>query len=135
MSRPRENPQTLSMDTVCGHKIQAAGVAWDAVRVPHSAGLRVLTLLGSSSGAVVQDEPALYWFVPTGSAASWDVPGTRSLGLTHYLVVPPTHRVQGPGLHWRIPPDDGALITEVDALRIAVQYAMAPLGTAITGTT
>lgn len=134
MSPSRENPQMHSTNTIGGHTIQGAGVTWDAVRVPSGAGPHVLTQLGSSSGAVIQDEPALYWFVQTGSAATWDVPGTRSLGPTQYLVVPPPHRVQGPGPHWRILPSDSELLTDVDALHAAVQHAMSPLRTPITET-
>ncbi|MGH4029365.1 hypothetical protein ACQB60_10570 [Actinomycetota bacterium Odt1-20B] len=115
------------MDTAGGYKLQAVGVCWDVVRVPRHIGVRALEVLGTRSGAVIEDpnEPALYWFVPTGAAAVWDIPGTRPLGLNQHLVVPPARRVRGPGPHWRICPADGELITDTVALRAAVQDAMA----------
>ncbi|GGU65023.1 hypothetical protein GCM10010211_32660 [Streptomyces albospinus] len=101
----------------------AAGIDWDAVRVPRSVGECCLDLLGGSCAAVVEDprEAALYWFIAAGASAGWDVAQTRPLGMTQYLVVPPLHRVAGPGLHWRIRPLEGRLITDVRALRAAVE--------------
>ncbi|MEU9121006.1 hypothetical protein AB0C96_14290 [Streptomyces sp. NPDC048506] len=106
----------------------AAGVEWDAIRVPRGVGLCCLDILGSRSAAVVEDprESALYWFVAEGASAGWEVALTRPLGLTQYLVVPPLHRVHGPGLHWRIRPVEGRLITDVRALRAAVEEALGP---------
>ncbi|WP_405804516.1 hypothetical protein OG729_04840 [Streptomyces sp. NBC_00210] len=126
---PHEIPRPPTMQTAAGYELQAAGYRWDAVRVPRSVGLRALEILGTRSGAVIEDphEPALYWFVQTGAAAAWDLPDTRPLGMTQHVVVPPPHRVQGPGPHWRICPVDGQLITDVQALRAAVEDAAAPL--------
>ncbi|ARF59845.1 hypothetical protein B1H19_32960 [Streptomyces gilvosporeus] len=107
----------------------AAGIDWDAVRVPRSIGVCCLDILGGRSAAVVEDprESALYWFIATGASAGWDVAQTRPLGMTQYLVVPPLHRVAGPGLHWRIRPAEGRLITDVRALRVAVEGTIGPL--------
>lgn len=107
----------------------AAGVDWDAVRIPRSVGVGCLAILGDHSAAVVEDprESALYWFIGLGESAGWDVARTRPLGVRQYLVVPPLHRVHGPGLHWRIRPVEGRLITDARALRMAVEYAL--LGT------
>lgn len=136
-SRSREKADPPSMDTAGGYKLQAVGVCWDVIRVPRSAGIRVLELLGPRNGAVIEDphEPALYWFVPTGTAATWDIPGTRPLGMTQHLVVPPPERVRGPGPHWRICPTGDELFTDADALRAAVQDAVAPLRAPLTETT
>ena len=128
---PFETSRPFALPTIADCRLQAAGFDWDAVRVPRGIGIRALEILGSRSGAVIEDpgEPALYWFVRTGSAATWDVPETRSLGLTQHLVVPPPHRVRGPGPHWWICPADSRLITDVQALRAAIADAVAPLRT------
>ncbi|MEX2974782.1 hypothetical protein [Streptomyces sp. C184] len=117
-----------ALPTIGGCELQAAGVDWDAVRVPRSVGLRALAILGNRSGAVIEDprEPAVYWFVRVGSTAGWDVPDTRPLGVTQHLVVPPPPRVEGPGPHWRICPTDGWLLTDVRVLRAAIEAAVAP---------
>lgn len=101
----------------------AAGIDWDAIRVPRSVGVNCLEILGHRNAAVVEDprESALYWFIAAGASAGWDVPQTRPLGVTQYLVVPPLHRVAGPGPHWRIGLVEGRLITDVQALRGAVE--------------
>jgi hypothetical protein len=117
-----------ALPTVEGCRLHAAGFDWDAIRVPRGIGVHVLAILGSRSGAVIEDprEPALYWFVGKGSTAGWDVPDTRPLGVTQHLVVPPLHRVEGPGPHWRICPSDSGLITDMQALRNAIQAVIGP---------
>ncbi|MFI2184247.1 hypothetical protein [Streptomyces sioyaensis] len=123
-----ETYRPSALPTIGGCELQAAGVDWDAVRAPRSIGTRALAILGNRSGAVIEDpcEPAVYWFVREGSTTGWDVPETRPLGVTQHLVVPPPHRVEGPGPHWRIVPTDGRLITDVRALRTAIEAAVAP---------
>ncbi|MCX4588136.1 hypothetical protein [Streptomyces sp. NBC_01481] len=123
-----ETYRPSALPTIGGCELQAAGVDWDAVRAPRSIGIRALAILGNHSGAVIEDpcEPAVYWFVREGSTTGWEVPETRPLGVTQYLVVPPAHRVKGPGPHWRISPTDGRLITDVRALRTAIEAAVAP---------
>ncbi|MBL1102089.1 hypothetical protein [Streptomyces coffeae] len=117
-----------ALPTVGGCELQAAGVDWDAIRVPRRIGVRALAVLGPRSGAVIEDpcEPVFYWFVREGATTGWDVPETRLLGVRQHLVVPPQHRVEGPGPHWRIRPVDGRLITDVRALRTAIEVAAAP---------
>lgn len=124
-----ERPRASALPTAADCRLEAAGFAWDAIRVPREIGTKALKILGNRSGAVIEDssELVLYWFVTKGSAAGWDVPQTRPLGTGQYLVVPPPHRVGGPGPHWQIRPTDGRLITEVGALRTAVETAIAPL--------
>ncbi|MGD3111392.1 hypothetical protein [Streptomyces sp. YGL11-2] len=119
-----------ALPTAVDCSLLAAGVDWDAVRVPRSVGVRCLAVLGGRSAAVVEDprESALYWFIAAGAAAGWDVAHTRPLGTTQYLVVPPLHRAAGPGLHWRIRPVEGRLITDVRALRVAVEGVIGPPG-------
>ncbi|WP_186831766.1 hypothetical protein [Streptomyces sp. ISID311] len=106
----------------------AAGIDWDAIRVPRSVGVSCLEILGHRNAAVVEDprESALYWFIAAGASAGWDVPQTRPLGANQYLVVPPLHRLAGPGLHWRIGLAEGRLITDVQALRGAVEGVIGP---------
>ncbi|MCQ4045290.1 hypothetical protein ACFOSC_30860 [Streptantibioticus rubrisoli] len=117
--------RSLTLPTVADCRLMAAGVDWDAVRVPRTIGMVVLTILGTRSGAVIEDPcgSALYWFISKGAATAWDVPGTRPLGVTHHLVVPSAHRVRKPGPHWVIRPTDGQLTTDVRDLRSAVEDA------------
>lgn len=124
MTPDTTRPPTLQTIAEC--QLQAAGFDWDAIRVPRRIGLRALRILGPRSGAVIEDprEPALYWFLRPGEAAGWEVDETRPLGVTQHLVVPPVHRMQGPGPHWRICPVAGRLITDRDMLRAAVEDAV-----------
>ncbi|WP_329115477.1 hypothetical protein [Streptomyces sp. NBC_01465] len=110
----------------CG--LLPAGADWDAIRVPRTIGLTTLEILGSRSGAVVDDarEPALYWFVAPGTAAGWEVEQTHPLGVGDYLAVPPPRRVKGPGPCWRISPGDRSWFTDADDLRAAVEDALNP---------
>lgn len=85
-----------------------AGEWWDAVRVADNIGERALAFLGGHSGAVIQDTyNTLYWLVPPGAAASWNLPSVHILtateGVATYLGVPPTHRLARPGKYWRVP--------------------------------
>jgi hypothetical protein len=123
-----DKSRASALPTVADCRLLAVGLDWDAIRVPLNIGIDALRILGPCSGAVIEDpsESALYWFVPKGSAAGWDVPETRPLGMTQHLVVPPPHRVKRPGPHWRICLTDGRLITDVQALRAAVEDVVAP---------
>ncbi|MFI6764964.1 hypothetical protein [Streptomyces sp. NPDC050355] len=123
-----ETHRLSALQTIGGCELRAAGIDWDAVRVPRSIGIRALAILGTRSGAVIEDpyEPAVYWFVREGATTGWDVPETRPLSVTQHLVVPPPHRIEGPGPHWRIRLTDGRLITDVRALRRAIEVAVAP---------
>ncbi|MDT9696514.1 hypothetical protein [Streptomyces sp. P17] len=84
----------------------AAGGWWDAVRVPLDLGLDALRYLGEDTGAVIRDGfgGRLYWMIPPGSAAGWNVPQVRVLGRGCHVAIPPLHRVMSPGLCWQIPP-------------------------------
>lgn len=104
-----------------------AGVWWDAIRVPQSAGKRALEVLRGESGRpgpVIADpegaKPCLYFLVPAGTAERWGTPGTRALGRNCFLVVPGGDRTQGPGPHWAVLPDPGCCLTDSDALREAI---------------
>lgn len=117
-------PPTIRTIKACG--VEAAGGAWDAVRVPRSAGLDALAILGHRSGAVLEDPaaPALYFFIPRGTVAAWDVDGTRILGADDYVVIPPDRRTQGPGPHWRICPVPDAWTTDATVLEAALRDAV-----------
>ncbi|MFC8898203.1 hypothetical protein [Streptomyces cinereoruber] len=104
---------------------QPAGQAWDAVRVPRGIGLLALEALGARSGAVIEDDRALYWLVPPGSAAGWDITNTTVLGTGAKVLVPPARRTAGPGPFWRVCPGE-AWLTDTDALRAAVEDAYRP---------
>lgn len=122
-----ETSRPSALPTIGGCQLQAAGIDWDAIRVPRNIGTHALVILGNRSGAVIEDpgEPAVYWFVRKGSTTGWSIPETRPLSMTQHLVVPPPHRVAGPGPHWRICPTDDGLITDVRELRAAIEAAVA----------
>ncbi|MFJ6634041.1 hypothetical protein ACIQMR_22030 [Streptomyces sp. NPDC091376] len=119
MPTPLARPQTGSVP-------MAAGLTWDAVRVPRNVGLTALSILGSGSGAVLEDPSALalYWFIPAGAGADWAITNTRALGAGSFVVIPPRRRTQGPGPHWRICPGEGAWKTDPNALKAAIEDAL-----------
>lgn len=121
-----------ALPTLADCAIIQAGYAWDAIRVPRSLGLKAIEGLSSRTGAVIEDpsEAAVYWLIPPGASAGWDVVGTRTLGRTHYLVVPPARRTRGPGPFWRVCPGVRKWHTDVGALREALLDARAVLGVA-----
>jgi hypothetical protein len=82
-----------------------AGVWWDAVRVSLAVGTPALDTLGEESGAVIRDGYGgiLYWLVPPGDAAGWQLEGVQVLGRGSHVAVPPVHRASGPGLYWAVP--------------------------------
>jgi hypothetical protein len=112
------------MLTAAGLRLVAAGVAWDAVKVQRHRGVRAIELL-DEPGAVAVDpahpEPLLYFFVPAGSAAQWDVLDTQALGSNAYVVLPPDHAEAPPGPYWLIPLQHG--LTAASALRQALESA------------
>jgi hypothetical protein len=114
------------LSTALGRGIRPAGHDWDAIQVPRSVGLTALDILGARSGAVL-DEPrdtVLLWFIAPGASAAWDVPNTRAISEGGDVVIPPHRRTQGPGPHWKICPGDDAWLTDVDALRAAIEDAL-----------
>lgn len=117
-----------SIRTIRACRLERAGQTWAAIRVPRSVGLDALAILGSRSGAVLEDPiaAALYWFVPPGTTAKWDVAGTRVLAEDAHLVIPPDRRTQGPGPHWRVCPSAEAWTTEAAALQAALEDATSP---------
>lgn len=124
-----ETTRPPALHTIAECQLQAAGFDWDAVRVPRQIGMRALRILGPRSGAVIEDprEPAMYWFLRPGEAAGWQVPQTRPLGMTQHLVVPPLHRVEGPGPYWHLCPVGDRLVTGRALLNAAVEDAVALL--------
>ncbi len=81
---------------------QRAGIHWDAVRIGSALGETILRLLGDRTGAVIEDTwgRTMYWLVPAGTAAAWDVPGSVALGIACWVTVP------GPAaeeIRWRVP--------------------------------
>ncbi|MGC5394858.1 hypothetical protein ACPXCP_03800 [Streptomyces sp. DT20] len=107
---------------------EEAGRTGDAVRVPRSIGLDALAILGSRSGAVLDDplSASLYWFIPQGASVEWNVPNTRTLEQKAHLAIPPVRRTEGPGFYWRVCPGEGAWVTEPAALRAALLDAFGP---------
>ncbi|MFE5591202.1 hypothetical protein [Streptomyces sp. NPDC056549] len=105
---------------------RTVGAEWDAVQVPHSVGLLALDILGTRSGAVIEDGKAFYWLLPAGSTEGWGTANTQALPAGTTLAVPPARRTVGPGPHWRICPGDDQLLTHAAALRAAVEDASGP---------
>ncbi|MFI7413120.1 hypothetical protein ACIBU0_31050 [Streptomyces sp. NPDC049627] len=105
-----------------------AGGWWDAVRVPLGPGNDVLRHLGDETGAVIRDGfgGRLYWLVPPGSAADWNLPQVRVLGRGSHVAIPPLHRVSTPGLCWQIPPSRDHEWTNTPRLHAALRTALLP---------
>jgi hypothetical protein len=86
-----------------------------------------MSILGVRCGAVLDDPhgQSVYYFVPCGTAGSWDVQGTRALGVGASVTVPPPRRVTGPGPHWRVCPGDNSWVTDPRALQAALEDCLA----------
>lgn len=112
---------TAEMTIAAGMRLAPAGVRWDAVKVGRHLAVRAIELI-AMPGAVAVDpapsEPALYFFVPPGSAAAWDVPETTALGQNAHVVLPPEHKEAPPGLYWLIAQRNG--LTPASVLREAL---------------
>ena len=112
---------TAEMAIAAGMELVPAGVRWDAVKVGRHLAVRAIELI-AMPGAVTVDpappEPVLYFFVPPGSAAAWDVPETRALGHNAHVVLPPEQKEAPPGLYWLITQRNG--LTPAAVLREAL---------------
>jgi hypothetical protein len=111
-------------------ELVSAGEWWDALRIPAYLGEPVLDLLGERCGAVIRDpygSQCLYWLLPCGAARSWTFPDSvevHLLGPATYVVVPPPHRREGPGLRWERPFVPGRYITDPQRLYAALSEAV-----------
>ncbi|MFF4138036.1 DUF6415 family natural product biosynthesis protein [Streptomyces mirabilis] len=117
-----------SVATAAGMRLAQAGVRWDVVKVRRFLGLQAIEHI-EQPGAVAVDphspEPMLYFFVPAGTLADWDVPDTRALNSTEcttHVVLPPGHREAPPGPYWLLPPSCG--LTPTDTLHRALERAL-----------
>lgn len=112
-------------------KVCAAGVHWDAVRLPAYLGDRVLALLDEDSGGVIRDPYGhyLYWLVRPGTADDWmrAAEPVRVLGAGSWVVVPPAGCVRSTGPHWARVAEYGRLLTDVRRLSAAIAE-LAPQG-------
>lgn len=107
-----------------GTRLAPAGIDWDAVKVSRFVALQALRML-SHPGSVAVDsapaEPALYFFVPPGSATGWDVQQSTVLGAATHVALPPNAKERPPGPFWLIAPKAGRIqLTRVDELRTAL---------------
>ncbi|MFE9476754.1 hypothetical protein [Streptomyces griseofuscus] len=118
------------LPSAAGATLHDAGHDWDAIRVPRSVGLAALAILGTRCNAAIEDPltaaGCVYYFVPAGTADTWDVENTTALGHGSALVIPPARRTEGPGPHWRVCPGDDGWLTDPDALAAAVADAFGP---------
>ncbi|MET7486735.1 DUF6415 family natural product biosynthesis protein [Streptomyces sp. NPDC005538] len=115
----------VEMRGAYGMRLAAAGVVWDVVKVRQYLAVRTIERI-AEPGAVAVDptptEPALYFFVPAGSAADWEVPQTTALGLDSHVVLPPDHKGAPPGPYWLISRQRG--LTSAAILRQALEQTM-----------
>jgi hypothetical protein len=123
---------TQPLTRTAGPRLTAAGIDWDAVKVPRFYALQALKRL-ASPGAIAVDpvraRPVLYFFVPAGSTVGWDVQHSDALGTATHVVLPPATKELPPGPYWLIPPKGGQVqLTRIDALRAAIEDAIAPAG-------
>ncbi|MFF7142213.1 hypothetical protein ACFZB5_13325 [Streptomyces nodosus] len=114
---------TTRLLTAAGCTLHDAGHGWDAIRVPRRLGLAAAAILGSRCGAVLAHShtDTVYFFVRRGTAAGWDVSGTKAIGEGGILTIPPARCTGGPGPHWRVCPGDGDWITDAHALQAALE--------------
>ncbi|MFJ6901504.1 DUF6415 family natural product biosynthesis protein [Streptomyces hokutonensis] len=115
----------VEMVNADGTRLAAAGVTWDVVKVRRHLAVRAIERI-PEPGAVAVDpwpvEPALYFFVPAGSAGDWDVPQTTALGLDSHVVLPPDRKEAPPGPYWLTSPGRG--LTSTSELRQALTYVV-----------
>ncbi|MFF4602601.1 hypothetical protein ACFY12_07580 [Streptomyces sp. NPDC001339] len=112
-----------------GARLVSAGIDWDAVKVVRFFGLQAIERL-QRPGAVAVDpapaEPALYFFVPVGTAA-WSLPQVSTLGAATHIILPPARCQAPPGPYWLVPPADGCLpLTDATALYQALAAVLGP---------
>jgi anti-sigma regulatory factor (Ser/Thr protein kinase) len=106
-----------------------AGRDWDAISAPWSIArlaCAALDVIGVRDFAVLSDPDAgsVYWLVPAGTSADWDLPPTRALGAPHQLAIPDASRTKPPGLRWVRVPQPGVWLTDPDLLRCALLVAI-----------
>jgi len=114
---------TTRLPSAAGCTLEDAGHTWDAIRVPRIIGASAVAILGSRCGAVVDDPltALTYFFTPVGTAAHWDVAGTRALGKGASVAIPPARLTDGGGPHWRVCPGTDGWITDPRALQAALE--------------
>lgn len=107
-------------------QMRPANRDWDAIRVPVCHAQATIDALGSDCGAVLWDTwgGCVYWLVPVGTAATWDLPGTRACGAAQHVAIPSLSHRSRPGLHWLIPPSRERCLTDPELLRGAVRAAV-----------
>ncbi|MFI9005114.1 hypothetical protein [Streptomyces sp. NPDC053541] len=109
--------------------MRPAGTWWDAVRAPRHLGLTALGVLGSTSGAVIEDpgSGSLLWLVEPGRSVNLrSLPEAAAVEVyseTMHVPVPGPQRTAGP--LWRIPPTTRRWATSAAALEQALRYAVA----------
>lgn len=106
-------------------KLEQAGRAWDAVRVPARIGLPVLARLGEHSGAAIHDRTGggIYWLIRPGTADAWDLPqsSVEVRGETSYITVPPVARTAAHhSLRWAVPLTPTCYLTDPELLHAAL---------------
>lgn len=118
MDRPHHAP--------AGHtRIAAAGLEWDAVKIPRFVGLQVLHALPKPGAVMVEPtDRALYFLVPPGSTANWTCPQSSPLGESTFVILPPHSKQSPPGPYWLITPNSARLHTDTRVLGAALMNAV-----------
>lgn len=102
---------------------------FDAVRVASLYGIIAISHLRLASGPVIeelieqQDARVVYWFVPPGSADSWDLRGVQVLKDQAPALPPVGQTGAGHSLYWLIPPVS-SLLTNPLLLWNALAHAL-----------
>lgn len=101
------------------------GKTWDVIKVPAAHGRRAIETAGLVIPVIDEGRTGghLFFLVPVGTAAVWDLQGTVGLGDTAYLSVPVPTRNAPPGPYWLIPPDGSGLLADPVALHAALEAA------------
>ncbi|WP_457541722.1 hypothetical protein [Streptomyces filamentosus] len=106
------------------YAVLPAGVGWDVIAVPRER----WTAAAHTHPAIWADVPVLedlgarfaYVWVPTGTAAEWNVPGTTALGRPWHVAVPRPGGPQVPERRWASPPGLFPRLMPPDDLRDAL---------------
>lgn len=106
-------------------RLEPAGHAWDAIRVPTRIGLPLLDRLGHDTGAVIRDVSGggLFWLVRPRAADRWELPQpfVTIYGATTYIAVPPVDRTEGHTLRWVVPLTPTCYLTDHQLLHDALK--------------
>ncbi|MGW6460421.1 hypothetical protein ACWF94_31615 [Streptomyces sp. NPDC055078] len=99
------------------------GRTWDAVKAPRIHGLAAVE--SGIDGPVISDPAGqtVFFLVPPGTSATWDLADTTCLGDACWLSVLVPAITAPPGPHWLQPPDGCGTLVTPDTLWAALTAA------------